>query len=75
MQSALAQEKIIVEKNGITVEVDGNMEIKEIKISEDLSKDCLDGILKDAINEALKKAQRLMAEKMRSDMGGIPGLD
>jgi DNA-binding protein YbaB len=74
MQGMLAQEKITVEKNGITVEVDGNMEIKEIKISEGISKDKLGGALKNAINDALKKAQRIMAEKMRSEMGGIPGL-
>lgn len=74
MQNALAQETVTVEKGGITVIMNGNMEITSISINEDLAKDSLEGMLTDCINEALKKTQRLMARKMQ-EMGGIPGLN
>ena len=73
MQSALAQETITAEKGGIKVVMNGNMEITSISINEDLAKDTLEGILPDCVNEAIKKTQRIMAQKMQ-EMGGIPGL-
>jgi len=73
MQEALGQEIITVEKGGIKIVMDGNMEIKSISINEDLAKDSLEGMLADTVNEAIKKTQRLMAQKMQ-EMGGIPGI-
>jgi len=73
MQDALGQETVTVEKKGVKIIMDGNMEIKEISTPEGLKKESLDGILKEAINEAIKKTQRLMAKKMQ-EMGGFPGL-
>ena len=75
MQSTLAQESVTVERGGIVVVMNGNMEIQSVKINEDLAKDSLEGLLADAVNEAIKKVQRLMAEKMRSQMGGFPGFN
>ncbi|MFH1522749.1 MAG: YbaB/EbfC family nucleoid-associated protein [Patescibacteria group bacterium] len=74
MQNALSQETVTVEKGGVKVVMNGNMEINSISINEDLAKDSLEGILADSINEAIKKTQRLMAQKMQ-EMGGIPGLN
>ncbi len=73
MQSTLATESIIVEKGGIKVVIDGNMNITSITINEDLAKESLEGLLVDCINEAIKKVQRVMARKMQ-EMGGMPGL-
>ena len=73
MQSALAQETVSVEKSGIKIVMNGNMEITSIAINENLAKESLEGMLVDCINEAIKKTQRLMAQKMQ-EMGGIPGL-
>ena len=73
MQNALAQETIIVEKNGFTVIMNGNMEITKITIAEHLSGENLESSITMAVNEAIKKTQRLMAEKMQA-IGGIPGL-
>ncbi len=73
MQSTLATESIIVEKGGIKVVIDGNMNITSITINEDLAKESLEGLLIDCINEAIKKVQRVMARKMQ-EMGGLPGL-
>jgi DNA-binding protein YbaB len=73
MQNALANETTTVEKGGVKVVMNGNMEIISIAINEDMAKDSLEGILTDCLNEAIKKTQRLMAQKMR-EMGGLPGL-
>lgn len=73
MQNALAGEIITVEKGGIKIVMNGNMEITSITINEDLAKESLEGMLTDCVNEAIKKTQRLMAQKMQ-EMGGIPGL-
>ena len=73
MQGALADESVTVEKSGITVVMNGNMDITSLTINEDLAKDSLEGLLVDCINEAIKKTQTLMARKLQ-EMGGLPGL-
>jgi len=73
MQNVLAAESVTVEKGGIQVVMNGNMEITSISINQDLAKESLEGMLADCVNEAIKKVQRLMAQKMQ-EMGGIPGL-
>jgi DNA-binding protein YbaB len=59
MQSALKQEQVVVEKNGVKVTVRGDQQIMEIEI---------DGIVEnrvtEAINEAIKKTQELAAKKL-----------
>lgn len=59
MQSALQQEEVVVEKNGITVVLRGDQQVKEITV---------DGVLEnriaEAINEAIRKTQELAARKL-----------
>lgn len=71
MQSTLAEETITIEKSGIKVAMNGNMEITSLSINENLAKESLEGMLADCINEAIKKTQRLMAQKLQ-EMGGLP---
>ncbi|MFA5163498.1 MAG: YbaB/EbfC family nucleoid-associated protein [Patescibacteria group bacterium] len=73
MQNALAEENIVIEKNGTKVSLNGNLEISQVSLNENLSKNSQEEILKDCLNEAIKKAQRLMAKKLQ-EMGGLPGL-
>ncbi|MFA5155485.1 MAG: YbaB/EbfC family nucleoid-associated protein [Patescibacteria group bacterium] len=73
MQNALAQETITEERNGAKVVLNGNMEVLELKLAEGLGKEAQEATLKTCFNDALKRAQRLMAKKLQ-DMGGIPGL-
>lgn len=74
MQSALSQETITEEKNGVKVVLNGNMEVTSITLNESLSKSSQEDVLKTCFNDAVKRAQRLMAKKLQ-DMGGIPGLN
>jgi DNA-binding protein YbaB len=73
MQNTLAQETIKEERNGSSIKLNGNLEILEISLNPDLSNNDQADNLKKLLNEAIKKAQKIMAKKMQ-EMGGIPGL-
>lgn len=73
MQDELAKETVTVEKNGIKIEMDGNMKVSSVIISKELSHEQIQGSMADCINEAIKKAQKMMAQKMQ-EMGGMPGM-
>ncbi len=73
MQAMLAQESVTVERSGITIIMNGNLEVTSITIKEDLDKEKIAREMKEAINDAIKKIQRIMATKMQQ-MGGFPGL-
>ncbi len=73
MQSALAQESVSEEKNGVKLTINGNMEITELTLNPELGVEAQASAVKSCFNEAIKRAQRLMAKKLQ-DMGGFPGL-
>ncbi|HNV12261.1 MAG TPA: YbaB/EbfC family nucleoid-associated protein [bacterium] len=74
MQNALAGEKVEVEKNGIKLSMNGNMEVMDLVITSELSKEEIARTSKELFNDAIKKTQRIMAKKMQ-EMGGFPGLN
>jgi DNA-binding protein YbaB len=74
MQDALSQETITEEKNGVKIVLNGNMEVLSLTLNSSLSKESQESTVKQCINEAIKKTQRVMAKKMQ-DMGGFPGLN
>jgi len=74
IQGALSQESVTMDKNGIKVTVNGNMEITAVTLNNELSQESAERILKDCINDAIKKVQKIMAQKMQ-EMGGIPGFN
>jgi hypothetical protein len=61
----------------VKIKMDGNQEVKSVEIADDIigDKSKLEGAVKEAANDAIKKVQKVMAQKM-SQMGGlnIPGL-
>jgi DNA-binding protein YbaB len=74
MQDMLAQETITEEKNGVRVVLNGNMEVVSLTLNGELAKNSQEETLKHCFNDALKRAQRLMAKKMQ-EMGGFPGMN
>jgi DNA-binding protein YbaB len=66
MQNALSGESASVEKNGVKITINGNLEITELTIAEGAGA----ATVKDAANEAIKKVQKIIAQKMQ-DMGGL----
>lgn len=73
VQSALAQESVTEEKNGVQIILNGNMEVTKLTLNPELSKEAQEAALMSCFNEALKRAQKLMAKKLQ-EMGGLPGL-
>jgi len=71
IQGALAQESVEVDSRGVKIVIDGNLEIQSISLREDIARESLEHILKDNLNEAIKKTQRVMAKKMQ-EMGQLP---
>ncbi len=74
MQGTLSQETISEEKNGVKVTLNGNIEVIDISLNEELNKDSQEEILKNCLNDTIKKAQKIMAKKLQ-EMGGFPGLN
>ncbi len=73
MQDALSEETVTQETKGIKITMDGNMKVKSVEIQDNLDKKSIESNLAEAFNEAVKKAQKKMAQKMQ-EMGGMPGM-
>ena len=79
IKKVLAEEKI--EGSGswgkVKIFMDGNQEVLSVEIAQEIVGDKvkLESGIKEAVNDAIKKVQRVMAQKM-SQLGGIdlPGL-
>ncbi|MEK7167372.1 MAG: YbaB/EbfC family nucleoid-associated protein [Patescibacteria group bacterium] len=80
IKKALAEET--VEGSGawgkVKIVMDGNQEVKSVAIDPELlsNKEKLESAVSEAVNDAIKKAQRVMAHQM-SKMGGLnlPGMN
>lgn len=70
LRDSLSQEKEEVERKGIKVIINGKMEVEEIHLNPDLDKEEQEEVLKECINEAMKKIQMVVASKM-SQMPGF----
>lgn len=70
MQKKLAQIKITIEHKGVTVVMTADQKIISISGDQDFEK------ITEAVNEALKQAQKVAADEMKPLMGGlgIPGM-
>lgn len=79
LQKELETEIIESEKAGIKVTINGNQEIQKIEIIDQnllTNKEKLENNTKEAINDAIKKIQMVMAKKMQSMSGfNLPGLN
>jgi DNA-binding protein YbaB len=64
VQDALLQEKFEIEREGIKVVINGKMEVEEIRLNPELNKEEQEKIVKDCINEAMRKIQMSAAKKM-----------
>ena len=64
IKDSLEKEKIEIEKEGIKIIVNGKMEVEELKLNPSLNQENQERIVKDCINEAVKKIQMMVAQKM-----------
>jgi len=69
IQRALQAEKLVVEKNGVTIEITGDQKIQNLS-----SNGRSDNDIKEAVNEAIKKSQEVAARELSQMGGGLGGL-
>lgn len=69
IQKELSQEMIEVDKNGVRVVISGDQKIQTLEINGRSDND-----IKEAVNEAVKKAQEVAARKLSQMSGGLGGL-
>lgn len=74
MQNALGEVSITEERNGVKIVLNGNMEVLSLNLNANLNKESQENTVKQCLNDAIKKTQRVMAKKMQ-DMGGFPGMN
>lgn len=70
MQNALSGESATVEKNGVKIVINGNLEITELTIPDAMTGKEASSVVKDVMNDAVKKVQKIIAQKMQ-EMGGL----
>ena len=70
LQNSLSQERIEVEKEGVKIVLNGKLEIETIQLNATLENEKQEKILKDCMNDAIKKMQYQLAKKM-SQMPGF----
>ena len=71
LQGELKNEKLTVEKRGVSVKINGNFEIEDIKLNPELSAEEQQDILKQCLNEAREGIQKKMAQVMASSGIGL----
>jgi DNA-binding protein YbaB len=64
LQSFLAQERTRAEKKGVRIVLNGKMQVEEIAINPELSKDEQEKALKECFNEAIRELQMKLAKQM-----------
>lgn len=70
MQNMLGQESVSAEKGGVTITLNGNIEMTNIVIADGMTKAQIEKAVMEASNEAVKKVQKVIAQKMQA-MGGL----
>ena len=66
LQDNLKKEKVIVERDGISIEMNGNFEVESIKLNPELDVEKQQDVLKKCLNEAKEDIQKKMAKSFMS---------
>jgi len=66
LQDSFKKEKIVVEKEGISIEMNGNFEVENIKLNPGLDVEKQQDVLKRCLNEAREDIQKRLAKMMMS---------
>lgn len=77
IKKELSKIHVYAESDGVKVTVSGEQELIAVEIVDEAilsDKKHLEKAILDAANRATKKAQQVSAEKMKTVMGGFPGM-
>ncbi len=69
LQDSIKQEKVEVIKEGVRIVLRGDFSIEEINLNPDLAIEKQQEILKECLNDGMKKVQMLAAQKLSGLMG------
>jgi DNA-binding protein YbaB len=64
MQDSFKKEKLTVEKRGVSVTINGNFEVEEIRLNPELNLEDQQNALKEALNEARENIQKTLAKTL-----------
>ncbi|MCD6410417.1 YbaB/EbfC family nucleoid-associated protein [bacterium] len=68
LHNALQEERVEIEKQGTKIVLNGKLEIEEVVLNPQLQKEDQEKVLKECFNEAIKKVQIKIAQKMANIM-------
>ena len=71
MQDSFKKERLTVEKRGVSITMNGNFEVEEIKLNPELSLEDQQDVLKEALNEARENIQKKLAQSLMSSGFGL----
>jgi DNA-binding protein YbaB len=64
MQDSFKKERATIERRGVSITINGNLEVEEIKLNPELSIDEQQKVLKEVINEAKENMQKTLAKSL-----------
>lgn len=70
LQNALAQERVVIEKEGIKIVITGKLEVESVQLNFLLEQEKQEKIVRDCFNEAIKRINLQIAQRM-SKMTGL----
>ena len=65
LQDTIKQEKAEVEKEGIRIVLNGNLELEDVVLNPELPKEQQEKLLKECFNQGIKEIQLSMARKFK----------
>lgn len=74
MKDAMSKIKCEGEAGGVRVVVNGEMDVLEVKIPPEVSIVKAEGLVKEAVNKAMRSAKMEAAKKMQGLTGGLGGM-
>ncbi|HAM39617.1 MAG TPA: hypothetical protein DCP53_09540 [Elusimicrobia bacterium] len=70
LQNVIAQEKAEAGKDGVRIVINGKLEVESVQLNPALDKEKQENILRDCFNDAIKKINYSIAQKMAK----MPGM-
>jgi len=64
MQDSFKKEKLTIEKRGVSITINGNMEIEEVKLNPELETEDQQNLIKQCFNEAKEDIQKTLAKTL-----------
>ena len=71
LQDTIKKEKVVLEKRGVTVTMNGGFEVEEIKLNPELNLEEQQEVVKQCLNEAREEVQKKMAKIMMASGIGL----